>query len=93
MTTLRRYLPTGATRAIYTDTLRRYFKHEYRTRASLVSAINEGPNAGRFYVDFEPLATALGAPQFRCCLPETFETYGEAVAAEVEYLRRMWVLA
>lgn len=89
--TFKRYLPSGETRAIYADSRRHLLREGEVDRASLINPVKEGPNKGRFYVDFSFLADATGEDRFRMCLTQTFETYDEANRVEVEWLEKNWV--
>ena len=88
---LKRYLPTGETRAIYTDARRHLLRNEEVDRASLINPIKDGPKRGCFYVDFSLLADATGDDRYRLCLTETFETYTEANQAEVAWLEANYI--
>lgn len=95
MTTILRFLPGGEVRGIYTDALplRHLMPGMIPHRASRVEVIQEGKHRGRFHVDFSLLAEMTGKVEHRACLTETFDSYQEAVAAEVEWLRVNYVLA
>lgn len=93
--TTKRYLPDGSTRAIWDDTQgeRERAQGVIPQRASRIEAITEGPKRGQFHVDFSLLAVCTGNDEFRICLVETFKDYGAANRAEVEWLRKNWVLS
>lgn len=56
-------------------------------RASHIEVVPPGgPAAGRFYVDFGPLADATGDGRYRVCLAATFALYDDARRAEVAWL-------
>lgn len=95
MATIKRYLPTGETRAIWDDSQARRERRQggRPARASRIEAIPDGPRAGLFHVDFTPLAELTGEPAHRCCLPQTFDAHGDAVRAEVAWLVENYVLA
>lgn len=54
--------------------------------------IPDGPNRGRFHVDLSLLAEISNDPKFQVCLAQTFDSYSEAVAAEVKFIEHNWVL-
>lgn len=93
--TLKRYLPTGQTRAIWSDTqgARERKAGVIPQRASRIEVITEGPQRGKFHVDFSLLAEATGDDRFRVCLPKTYESYAAANRAEITWLANNWVLA
>lgn len=92
--TVKRYLPDGSTRAIWDDTQAdRERRHGVApVRASRIEVIPAGPQAGRFHVDFTPLAQASGNSDYCCCLRETFARYDTANARELDWLRVNYVL-
>lgn len=61
-------------------------------RASRVEVVEVGPNCGRFYVDLSLLSELSGNPELCVCLVDTFDTHTAAVAAEVEFIKRNWLL-
>lgn len=91
----KRYLPGGETRQIWHDALadRARSRGVIPQRASRVEVIPDGQQRGRFSVDFSLLADATGDDSYRVCLVQTFDRYSDAVAAEVAWLERNWVLA
>lgn len=94
MSTILRFLPSGQVRGIYTDEipLRQILPGVMPQRASRVEVIPEGPHRGKFHVDFTLLAEMTGNDDYRVCLARPFDSYKEAVAAEVEWLRVNYVL-
>lgn len=90
----KRYLPDGSTRVIWHDTVGDRERHHgaIPQRASRIEVIPEGPQRGRFHVDFSLLAEATGDDSYRVCLVQTFERYDAANAAEVAWLEQNWVL-
>lgn len=54
--------------------------------------VEAGPNRGKFHVDLSRLADIAGDDRLRVCLATTFDGYAEAVAAEVAFIERNWVL-
>lgn len=92
---MKRYLPTGETRAVWDDSqaARERAQGVIPRRASRVEVVESGPNLGRFHVDFSPLAAATGDPAHLVCLPRTFGGYSEAVEAEVAWLHENYVRA
>lgn len=54
--------------------------------------IPDGPNRGKFHVDLTLLSEIAGNPRFAVCLTKTFDSYAEAVAAEVRFIEQNWVL-
>lgn len=93
--TLKRYFPTGETRALWDDAQagRERDGGAIPRRASHVLVVEDGPHRGRFAVDFSPLAALCDDPALAVCLPATFAAYGDAVRAEVAWLQGHWVLA
>lgn len=61
-------------------------------RASRIEVIASGPSAGRFFVDFSLLAESEKRDDFAICLTKTFDSYTEAVATEVDWLKRNYLL-
>lgn len=90
----KRYLPDGSTRAIWDDAVGGRERHQgvIPQRASRIEVIPDGPKRGLFHVDFTLLAEAVQDDSYRVCLVQTFENYGDANKAEVEWLRKNWVL-
>lgn len=91
---LKVYRPDGTTRAIWSDAIAASLrKHDViPQRASRVEAITEGPHRGKFHVDLSLLASIAKNAKFEVCLTKTFESYAEAVAAEVKFIELNWVL-
>lgn len=91
---LKAFLPSGETRAIWSDQVAASFRKKgiIPQRASRVEVIQDGPSRGKFHVDFSLLADATGDERYRVCLSQAFESYADAVAAEVEWLTGNWVL-
>lgn len=91
---LKRYMPDGSVRGIWDDSTAKRERSQGSVphRASRIEAIEEGPNAGLFHVDFTPLAEMTGRDEFRLCLARAFESYEEARRAEVEWLTHNYVL-
>lgn len=86
---IRRYLPSGATRALWDDDW--HPTHEPAVvprRASRVEVVASGKQRGRFHVDF-----SLLGEDHRFCLLQTFKAYREAVEAERDWLLKNWVQA
>lgn len=54
--------------------------------------IEAGPHRGRFYVDLSLLSQIAGDRRLAVCLARPFDSYAEAVAAEVAYIEQNWVL-
>ena len=94
MRILKCFRPNGEIRGIWNDQTGPGFRTHgaIPQRASRVEVIQEGPSRGMFYVDFSPLADITGDDRYRCCLAEVFESYSRAVATEVEWLTKYWVL-
>lgn len=91
---LKAYRPDGVTRAVWNDSLGPGLRKAGASprRASRVEVIEDGPHAGRFHVDLSLLADIAGRADFRVCLARVFDGYAEAVAAEVAFIERNWVL-
>lgn len=91
---LRAYRPDASTRAIWTDaagpTLRQ--GGSIPERASRIEVIREGPFRGFFSVDFSLLSRATGDPRYAVCLAKPFAQYGEANQAEVDWLKKRWLV-
>ncbi len=92
---VKRYLPGGETRQVWHDDVgdRDRDQGVLPQRASRIEVIPEGPQRGRFHVDFSLLAEATGDDSYRVCLLQTFDRYSDANAAEVLWLEQNWVLA
>lgn len=54
--------------------------------------IPDGPNRGRFHVDLTLLSEIADNRKLAVCLTKTFDSYSEAVAAEVKFIEQNWVL-
>lgn len=93
-TLLKAYRPDGVTRAVWRDHLGPGLRQAGAVprRASRVEVIEDGPHAGRFHVDLSLLADIAGTDRLRVCLTTTFDGYAAAVAAEVAFIERNWVL-
>lgn len=91
---LRVYGRDGQTRAIWSDRSAALFRAtgSRPKRASRVEVIEDGPNSGRFGVDFTLLAEATGNEKYRVCLTKAYDRYDEAVAAEVAWIRDNYLL-
>lgn len=91
---LRVYGGDGQTRAIWSDRSASLFRATATRpkRASRVEVIEDGPNSGRFGVDFTLLAEATGDERYRVCLTKAYDRYDEAVAAEVAWIRNNYLL-
>lgn len=91
---LRRYLPDGSIRSLWQDDFAMLNRKQglKPLRASRVEVIEEGPQAGRFYVDMSPLAIATNNWNYMVCLLPTHERYDAAVAAEQAWIKENWVL-
>jgi len=80
-------LPDGTSRSIWSDDWHpEVDPGAVQRRASRVEVIPDGPQKGRFHVDFSPLGE-----EYRFCLAQTFVRYRDAVAAEVAWLTKHWV--
>lgn len=92
---LRAYRPDGSTRGVWNDQTAPASRKAgvIPQRASRVEVIPDGPNRGEFHVDLTLLAEITGDPKFQVCLTRTFQSYSEAVAAEVAFIEKNWVLA
>jgi hypothetical protein len=93
ITILRVYRPDGEVRAVWGRENAPLLRNAQAMpqRASRVEVVEEGRHRGRFYVDFSPLAVVTGRPEYQTCLIATFDSHEEAVAAEVDWLRRNWL--
>lgn len=91
---LKAYRSDGTTRAIWQDQIGDSLRKAgaIPRRASRVEVIPDGPNRGNFHVDLTLLSEITGNPKFAVCLTKTFESYSEAVAAEVKFIEHNWVL-
>lgn len=91
---LKAYRPDGTARGVWRDETGPSFRKAGAAprRASRVEVVEDGPKAGLFHVDLSPLADQTGDARHRVCLARAFESYTEAVAAEVSYIERNWVL-
>lgn len=91
----KRYLPDGSTRAIWVDSQANRERRQgvVPFRASRIEVIPTGTLAGRFHVDFTPLAEETQDNTYRCCLLPTFLLYGDANRAEVAWLEANFILA
>lgn len=92
MPTLKRYLPDGSTRQIIDAATVYRTKGKPCFRASRVEVIPEGEQANRFHVDFTPLHEETQRPEHQLCLVATFDSYYDAVNAEIDWLTRNYVL-
>jgi hypothetical protein len=79
------YLPGGGLRKIF-ETRDRGRYGAVPRRASRVEVIQEGPQRGRFFVDF-----SLLGDEYQLCLLSTFDDHDEAVTAERSWLDRHWL--
>jgi hypothetical protein len=88
------YRPDGTKRAVWSDRAAPSFRKAgvIPERASRVEVIRDGPNRGKFSVDFALLADLTKDERYRVCLARAFESYQEAVRAEVAWLEANWVL-
>jgi len=84
--TVIRFMPDGGVRKLFDREDRELYPDSIPQRASRVEVIQEGPQRGRFSVEFLPLPGLTP-----CCLTRTFEDHAEGVSAEQEYLRRNWL--
>lgn len=91
---LKAYRPDGTARAVWSDSVAPGFRRTgaLPVRASRVEVIPDGVHRGLFHVDFSLLADATKDERLRVCLARPFESYQGAVAAEVAWLERNWVL-
>lgn len=91
---LKAYRPDGSVRGVWQDATGPGFRKAGAVpqRASRVEVVAAGPNRGRFHVDLSLLAEAVGDPRLAVCLTRTFDSYTEAVAAEVKFIEQHWVL-
>lgn len=85
------FLPGGKVRAIFDDTARKVFPNLMPRRASRVEVIPEGKHKGRFHVDFTLLSEQTGRAEHAVCLARPFDSYKEAVEAEVAWLKENYV--
>jgi hypothetical protein len=94
MKLLAAYRPDGTKRAVWSDQAAPSFRKAgvIPERASRVEVIRDGPNRGKFSVDFSLLADLTKDERFRVSLSRPFESYAAAVAAEVAWLEANWVL-
>lgn len=92
---LRSYRPDGSTRGVWNETTAPASRKAgvIPQRASRVEVILDGQSRGNFHVDLTLLSEITGDPKLAVCLTRTFESYSEAVAAEVEFIEKNWVLA
>jgi len=91
-----KFSPGGKVRAIHDDNFpwEKAFGPDFaasRRRASIINTVEDGPNAGRFYVDFSHLADATGDEKYRVCLTHTFDREGVAKEAEVVWLTANYI--
>lgn len=88
------FRPDGSKRAVWSDMNAQVFRDAgvIPQRASRVEVITEGVHRGRFHVDFTLLAEATGDPTYAACLVTPFDSYTDAVAAEVAWLEKNFVL-
>ena len=91
MTQLTRYLPDGEVRTIYRDGGLIPPTEVVPERGSHVLPVKNGPNTGKFHVDFSPLSDVTGREDHRICLAALFDTYQGAVNAEVVWLNNNFV--
>jgi hypothetical protein len=82
--TIMRFGKGGRIRAIYNDSLK--LPGAVPRRASHVEPIQSGPNAGKWFVDL-----SLLGPDFQYCLWPPFENRGDALAAEVDHIEKVWI--
>jgi hypothetical protein len=90
--TIKRYLPDGTIRQVVDQATTYRHKNEMPARASRVEVIETGDCAGKFSVNFEPLFKITGRTEHHFCLPGVFDSYHEAVSAEVDWLITHYVL-
>lgn len=91
---VKRYLPDATTRAVWDDSVapRERAAGVIPQRASRIEVIQDGPQRGKFHVDFSLLAEATGDDSLRLCLVRTFDEYSQANRAEVQWLHDNWVM-
>lgn len=91
---LKSYRPDGSSRAVWSDQTAAAFRRAgvIPQRASRVEVIDAGQHRGRFHVDLSLLADITGDSKLRVCLATPFDSYAAAVAAEVSFIERNWVL-
>jgi hypothetical protein len=91
---LKAYRSDGSTRGIWQDATANDFRQAgiIPERASRVEVIREGPNRSKFGVDFTLLAELTGDPKLMVCLTRAYESYSEAVSAEVAWIEQNWIL-
>ena len=87
--TVRRYLPSGKTLSIWTDSSSAYERKagNIPQRASRVEVIESGKFAGFFHADMSLIADIVGNDSFRVCLFPPRDKYSEAVMDEVTWLK------
>ena len=87
------YRPDGSRRGIFRRESSGLFRSagQRPARASRVEVLPNDPD-GRFHVDFGPLADLTGDERFRVCLTQLFPEYEDAVAAEVAWLEKHYVV-
>jgi len=91
---LKAYRPDGTVRCVWRDELAAGLRRRgfVPRRAGRVEVVPDGPHRGRFYVDLSPLAERAGDRRLCVCLTRTFAGYTAAVAAEVRFVERFWVV-
>lgn len=95
---VKRFMPDGDVRCIVTDNnARRERSQGLRfTRASNVEVAVDGDGkevgSSLYCVDFTRLSEFTGRNEFAVCLLNLFETHGDAVKAEVEWLKTNYIM-
>ncbi len=94
VTLLKAYRADGTVRAIWRDVLGPNLRHLgfLPQRASRIEVVEEGPHRGKFHVDMTLLAELTANPEFAVCFSQTFDSHTEAVAAEVAFIEKNWML-
>lgn len=92
---LKAYRSDATIRGIWTDQTASGFRQNgtIPQRASRVEVIPSGPHRGKFHVDLTLLSELTGDDRFCVCLLPAFDSYADAVAAEVSWIEQNWVLA
>ncbi len=92
MKLLKAYRNDGTVRSVYDDRIAPTLLGTEVHRASHVEPVRIGPYRGNWHVDLSPLGDLLNRDEFRVCLVDTFTRRTEALAAEVAWIERNWIL-